>query len=243
MRTTSKIYGPRDTSVFNSSTSSSEVDLTSIIGSVLKSIGFTGIGIEKSKIGRIALALAGDIIEGVIKEYPDAPEGAVVEIISTSLDKVNFRDKINKLIESMIDVQQESYREMSGGKIMDKWVKQLEAEAETGSDMEQEEADILEPEDPVAQEEPVVEETMVYEPVVEPTESEPVKEPVAAPQESLEDQEAVEHVVKPVKPLIEEEPEELDEDDFQDEELEEQDVEEVSTETTLDNVSDQNLFN
>ncbi len=127
-RLTSKVYGPKPIKASDNGKEADVADTDQLVNDILNKIGFTGIGIKNSKIGKISSILIDDTIESIVREYPGTPAGAIAEIISFSLDRANFGSKISKLIDMMFEVQQEAFKEVSGGKIMDKWVRQQEQE-------------------------------------------------------------------------------------------------------------------
>ena len=200
--TTFRAYGPKPKTLKSVSARNQEA-----VKDVLFRIGFTGIGVEGSKIGRVSEVLIGDVIEHTSKEYQGVPVDVMVNVVGTVLDKINLREKISRLVDTVFEAQQDIIKEMAGGKIIDEWLTNQDPDfsdmveepvdqtetlvKEDADDIEPvEDADGIEPVEDADGIEPVVEDDI--EPVEDADGIEPVEEDGIEPVEDADGIEPVE---------------------------------------------------
>lgn len=137
MRTTNKLYGPslssdgvaQDGETINQD-DAADASREDQVAQVLTKLGFAGNGLAKSKLGRLGSVLIGDALDSVHREFPNLPIGAAIEVVSTRLGKADLKERMGKMVEHFLDVQQEMLKELGTGKVIEKWEKIAQQNAE-----------------------------------------------------------------------------------------------------------------
>lgn len=188
MRSTINLYGPK-----HSLSAKTPEAINKMVGEVFSKLGFAfGAGVLESKMGKALAVFVNDAIRYVLQEYPDVPDGAIIEVVSSRFSKMELKEKLQRIVDIYHDGQQELLRELANSKLADKWsrIQQQEAEPQYEEPVEQE--DDQEYASDLADEDIEPVEPIEYEEPVEPTDVEPVE----AEHEAIEHVEQVEPVEK-----------------------------------------------